>query len=916
MGLNNIGCASSNSSDEDAGMLTESDNGTDTEAEHTDTNTASEDEDETDIDDNPASDDDTDTTGDEDTSTAVPGSDDSDSQSEDDSVPSDGDADGDGLSDADEVNIWHTSPLVADSDGDGFSDFVEIMELAFDPEVNNYQFNPLIPDRPKFDIELTQAPLIYATYTTLDGSTTSIGQERSDETRHASTRSWGGSNSVAVEQSHSGGASVGFEKGKDGKTKFWKPTIQLSYEFSYSSTKETTSEWSTDQTTENAKTLTDIETFEESNEISSSGGVLAISIRVSNPGDIAYFLDNLTLSAYELNPENPEQISPIGTLTLLDSADTFPRTRLDPGEVSPYLSFQADLDLPTVKALLENSRNLMIAPATWLIEGDGRVDFELAATAINARTAEVIIDYGMDIEPETYRVSTVNHEGRNYITVEEALSDILKIPFTQGSVPFRRSPDSDPVDTENGLLSIRDYATVDADATLWNVVHSYPVDNGADTRIDQYHPFVNAVDFGALKLQKGHTLHLVRIVDVDRDGLGERSEYALGTDPLRADTDDDGCVDGLEVFGWDVGEGDELVHYRSDPLLPNTDFDRYTDCEEFHNGSDPTDPDSIPPEVFVEAIASDGIVATLTVAFSDPDGPVMEIRYSVDDGEETRIDVSANTTGTVDIPITFTTGGTHAVRVTAVDGNFLSEPAVVSYDVAAPTDGLTHYYPIEGEYSSPFADSIGDADAAAETMSLVTGRDGRAQSAGRTYVDNERPAGLINTPEDVLTPAFSVSLWIDLSADSNGILLGQYGSFMVEGSSNTLSLYELNTFDNNSGSGDQGETMTLIGSGSVGPADDVNRGFHLLTVIVAGGIGSLYLNDTMLFEAPISTVGGSCGVVFGQPGMIDKVGDVFNCSGTPAPSDPDDPRVDVVFDDIRIYSRALSANEVTAIYWD
>lgn len=36
------------------------------------------------------------------------------------------DTDGDGLTDADEVDRWHTDPLSADTDGDGYSDLTEI----------------------------------------------------------------------------------------------------------------------------------------------------------------------------------------------------------------------------------------------------------------------------------------------------------------------------------------------------------------------------------------------------------------------------------------------------------------------------------------------------------------------------------------------------------------------------------------------------------------------------------------------------------------------------------------------------------------------------------------------------------------------------------------------------------------------
>lgn len=42
------------------------------------------------------------------------------------------DTDGDGLTDGDEVNVWHTNPLVADTDGDGFLDGQEVQN-GFDP---------------------------------------------------------------------------------------------------------------------------------------------------------------------------------------------------------------------------------------------------------------------------------------------------------------------------------------------------------------------------------------------------------------------------------------------------------------------------------------------------------------------------------------------------------------------------------------------------------------------------------------------------------------------------------------------------------------------------------------------------------------------------------------------------------------
>ena len=68
--------------------------------------------------------------------------------------------------------------------------------------------------------------------------------------------------------------------------------------------------------------------------------------------------------------------------------------------------------------------------------------------------------------------------------------------------------------------------------------------------------------------------------DSDGDGLGDRREGELGTDPDDPDTDDDGLSDGDEL---DSG---------ADPLVPDTDGDGYTDRDEVYEGKDPADPES------------------------------------------------------------------------------------------------------------------------------------------------------------------------------------------------------------------------------------------------------------------------------------------------------------------------------------
>ena len=69
---------------------------------------------------------------------------------------------------------------------------------------------------------------------------------------------------------------------------------------------------------------------------------------------------------------------------------------------------------------------------------------------------------------------------------------------------------------------------------------------------------------------------LVLAVDSDADGLGDRDEADLGTDPDRPDTDGDGLSDGQEVVRG------------SNPLVADTDGDGLTDAEEVAHGTEPT----------------------------------------------------------------------------------------------------------------------------------------------------------------------------------------------------------------------------------------------------------------------------------------------------------------------------------------
>ena len=92
-------------------------------------------------------------------------------------------------------------------------------------------------------------------------------------------------------------------------------------------------------------------------------------------------------------------------------------------------------------------------------------------------------------------------------------------------------------------------------------------------------------------------------VDSDGDGLFDKDEAALGTDPYNPDTDGDGLSDGDEVFKFKtdplnpdsdfdgLSDGAEVLVHNTDPLNPDTDAGGVSDGHEvIEDGTDPLDP--------------------------------------------------------------------------------------------------------------------------------------------------------------------------------------------------------------------------------------------------------------------------------------------------------------------------------------
>ncbi len=185
--------------------------------------------------------------------------------------------------------------------------------------------------------------------------------------------------------------------------------------------------------------------------------------------------------------------------------------------------------------------------------------------------------------------------------------------------------------------------------------------------------------------------------DRDGDGLSDIDEFARGANPLVEDSDGDGITDGDEVEegldpmlrdtdGDGIDDNDELNgDPATDPRKADTDGDAFSDGTELIEGSDPTDPASVPLQIcepFPPDVPTETITALGTIAggaahpwHNNIDRIDVTFTVSVDfeaklsGGREVIFETGGATVGT---SIVYETPSTVVLRSVGVGGNALA----------------------------------------------------------------------------------------------------------------------------------------------------------------------------------------------------------------------------------------------------
>lgn len=498
------------------------------------------------------------------------------------------DTDGDGISDWDELNIHHTDPNSTDTDGDGFDDKWEIENFV--PETNI--FNPRIADLPNITIELKSMPQIYRNRVIQTSSgvsqTTSITESNGETYTHtdSDSKTSGYLNGWSVGVKYELGFlsddtnKLGFELGYNGNHS-WSTTTT----FSDAQSKN----WS--KSLQNGKTITDTETQ------INQGGSVEYSIFIKNKGNIAYNLQNLSLTLDALKYVGDSIYAPVKTGTI-----STPMT-MAPGS-STHTDLTLQLTNDQLEFLLKNSKGMRLDVSGFTLNaqiGNKTMDFTNSYTQTNAKCADLTISFGDALkQPRMYKISTKTKYNSQALSTDEvyapltlrdALAEVGISEITENSLN-KLVLDGKKIKSIGGIEAEADTKKGD-----WYIMITH-IDSDKNVKQSFYtnHPagsdkVVQNYDIDNIFIRPQDIVNVFYDVDMDGDGVGRSVELSFGTKDDNTDTDGDGLSDFEEIYGFKK----EGKVFRTNPCSVDTDDDASYHPLSPEDWNDKNDPDPVTP---------------------------------------------------------------------------------------------------------------------------------------------------------------------------------------------------------------------------------------------------------------------------------------------------------------------------------
>jgi hypothetical protein len=428
-----------------------------------------------------------------------------------------------------------TSPTLDDTDGDGVTDYEEYL--------HPYR-SALIADLPKVEIKMEDLLDIRldVEYAEEKGTEFQYGETvtESEEDRFMHHHSGSITGTIGGEFGVEAKGGVSFF-GPDGETTVEK---RFKWEVAVGYTGGVEFEKTTGWQEEHSEYITDSQTYTETAAV----GSMTAGLRISNPGDISYHLDNLTLTVRyferSIDPETSELQGNFKTLATLKPVFENGVT-LAPGIATPVLQVAAEeVNADRIKMFLAQPSSLTLEPAYFDLETADGLNYAFIEEVTQSRTASVSIDFG-DGEFEQYRFAT-NVDRRPDgsfagVNLYRFLTESLDIPI---ETAMWEDDEGDPIATVPD--KIRNLPDGGSDSSVFWIVR------GTGAAFED-----EPEDFEDIVLYAGDQVKLILLKDSDEDGISNLGEFVLGTsdDKGDTDTDSDGITDFEEAKGFAEDDG-------------------------------------------------------------------------------------------------------------------------------------------------------------------------------------------------------------------------------------------------------------------------------------------------------------------------------------------------------------------------
>ncbi|MDZ7706937.1 MAG: hypothetical protein U5J97_03385 [Trueperaceae bacterium] len=569
------------------------------------------------------------------------------------------DTDGDDLTDSDELNLVYSDPTVQDTDGDGLADGLEFLffdtsalyadtdgdQFLDDYEVTTDNRNPRIADLPVVEIDVgnvdLQLDVRFEEQTsegtsTVDSTTVSTTLERSESSRtenvQTDTDEW--FVNAAASFCYLGGCSVDtFAVGG---------TVSVQGGFTRTSTSTSTNESTRAAQEAYARSLATEATVSAEASITRvvEDASLAVAVTLRNPGNVAYTVRDLEITALTQDGRDASTQVPVATL-VPDSGAGIHIGPLNPTR-GPF-RFEARNAFPNlVEQLMQNPRGITFRIANYTLEDEHGRRFAFVQQDVNDRTAGFKINYAGNRDMELYQVATnagFTPSGRpTGVSMASVLQGTLGLEHVAQEVDEKL----DPTVRADAERIARSYSTrvIDGVEVLHRVrdVSRELTGEDRDWFVFIYQGGTHAwsppstdnpgEDFRSVTVRSDADFGFYFVQDLDGDALQKSIELSYGSidsnedacdnglfgvvlDPDRCpgsadgifdsrDSDRDGINDNTELKGPFIGndyrpwtirfdDGRDVYRTSANPARRDTDGDGLRDCQELVPTEDGTD---------------------------------------------------------------------------------------------------------------------------------------------------------------------------------------------------------------------------------------------------------------------------------------------------------------------------------------